>query len=213
MKKKLNVYLKFLNKKIIPYHLVFHLIFLFSCFSIQKKYNTIFINFNSEIHLIINRVGNQKILSNSFYKDPLDIIVNNISKKNSCNRICILEEDYNNITLIFEDSIVSFENMFDGLDNIKEVDLSNFDSSKVTSMAAMFRECKNIEKINFWNINTSSIINMERLFLSCTKLTSIDVFNFDASQVTTMKSMFARCNSIKTIDTSNFNTSKSRNNV
>ena len=208
MKKKLNGYLKFLIKKIIPYHLLFNLIFLFSCFSIQEKYNTIFKNYNSEIHLIINRVGNQKILSNSFYKDPLDIIVNNISKKNSCNRTCTLEENYNNITLIFEDPIVSFENMFDGLDNIKEVDLSNFDSSKVTSMAPMFRECKNIEKINFGNINTSSVINMERLFLSCTKLTSIDVFNFDTSQVTTMKSMFARCNSIKTIDTSNFNTSK-----
>ena len=56
--------------------------------------------------------------------------------------------------------------MFDGLDNIKEIDISDFDASKVTSMKYMFNGCKNLEKINFGNIKTSLVTNMENLFAS-----------------------------------------------
>ena len=41
--------------------------------------------------------------------------------------------------------------MFYGLLNIIEIDLSNFDLSKVTKMNMMFRNCDNLEYIKFNN--------------------------------------------------------------
>ena len=64
----------------------------------------------------------------------------------------LLEEDINNITIGFDDPIISCQNMFKDLDNIIEIDLSNFDTSKVINMAFMFLNCIRLEKINLWNI-------------------------------------------------------------
>ena len=83
---------------------------------------------------------------------------------------CNLEDNINNITIIFDDDINSCENMFKDLLNIKEVDLSNFDASKVTSMLSMFNGCNYLEKITFGNINTYSLQNMEYFFHNRTKL-------------------------------------------
>ena len=47
-------------------------------------------------------------------------------------KTCNLVGDKNNITLIFDTQIESCYEMFDGLTNIIEIDLSNFDASKVT---------------------------------------------------------------------------------
>ena len=98
--------------------------------------------------------------------------------------------------------------MFNGLVNLKEIDLSNLDFSKVTNMESMFKNCLNLSKINFGNINTSSVENMAQLFHNCTSLTSINVSNFNTSSVTNMNSMFRECNSLTSIDVSNFDTSK-----
>ena len=51
--------------------------------------------------------------------------------------------------------------MFEGVTTMKEIDLSNFDTSKVTTMASMFNQCVDLEKITFGNIVTSSVKNME----------------------------------------------------
>ena len=113
----------------------------------------------------------------------------------------------NNITIKFEDDIDSCENMFFALNNIIEIDLSNFDASKVVNMSSMFKNCTKLERIHFGKINTSSVKDMSSLFENCLKLTNIDLFNFDTSSVTTMNRMFSHCDSIILIDASSFNTS------
>ena len=100
------------------------------------------------------------------------------------------------------------ELMFKGIKNIIEVDLSNFDTSEVTSMKQMFYDCTNLKKINFGNISTSSIENMEYLFGLCSELTSIDLSYLDTSKVITMKSMFYECSNLKYLDLSNFDGSQ-----
>ena len=151
------------------------------------------------------------ILSESFYEYPSQVIVNDILSK-SCKKNCTMHCDLNNnVTLIFDREIISCANMFSGLKNIKEIDLSNFDTSKVIDMNSMFKECTNLEKINFGNINASSVKNMNNLFLSCENLMSINLSNFDTSSVTNMSGMFARCYKIKIIDASSFNTTKVEN--
>ncbi len=136
--------------------------------------------------------------------------MNNISKKNVCSKQCELEEDINYITLIFEEEITSCENMFKHC-NIKEINLSNFDTSKVTRMKSMFDHCENLEKITFGNINTSLVKNMYALFHYCSKLTALDLSNFDTSSTITMESMFSGCESLNYLNINNFNTSSVTN--
>ena len=97
--------------------------------------------------------------------------------------------------------------MFQGLENIVQIDLSNLDAAKVTSMESMFSGCRRLQKINFGNINTSSVNNMESLFSGCSLLTSIDLSNFDTSKVETMKKMFLDCSNIKNINFGDIDTS------
>ena len=111
---------------------------------------------NSEIHLVIQGSGKQKLLYNSFSKVPSEVLVNGF-KDESCSKTCNLVGDKNNITLKFDTQIESCYYMFYFVENIIEIDLSNFDASKVTDMRFMFRGCSNLEKIEFGNINTPSL--------------------------------------------------------
>ena len=159
-----------------------------------------------QISLIIEGQGSQYFLNESYYLEPNEVIVNS-QPRELCKKFCDFERDINFVIIRFNTQIESVANMFNGLTNIKEIDTSNFDFSKVTNMDSMFNGCSNLEKINFGNINTSLVENMERLFQNCISLTSINLSNFDTSLVTSMNSMFRECESLNSIDVSNFNTS------
>ena len=68
----------------------------------------------------------------------------------SCNKICQLIDEINNITLYFDEEINSCENMFNNLQNLTFIDLSSFDTSKVTNMHSMFFNYTNLKKNNIW---------------------------------------------------------------
>ena len=159
----------------------------------------------SEIKLVIRGRVNSNFLYNDFNPEPSEIIINKEIRYSGI-KSYTFTEDLNNVVIKFNESIISCENMFYGLTNIIEIDLSNFDTSKVKNMSSMFCECSSLEKIYFGNINTSSVKDMNNLFHYCNKLTSIDVSNFDTSSVTTMKAMFRACASLTFIDLSNFDT-------
>ena len=206
MNTKIIQFLQLKSGKIRYYFFLFYMLQLFTFFSTSKKYNIFFTS--SEIRLVINESGDKNVLYQYYYTTPSDVLVNGISKKENQNqKTYLLESDFNNITLIFENEIQTCNNMFKGLTYISEIDLSNFDSSKVTEMSNMFQGCSNLEKIIFGNINTSSVNSMENLFLNCKKLSSIDLSNFNTSKVEKMNGMFSGCSSIKYIDASSFQTS------
>ena len=167
-------------------------------------------SYQSEIHLVIKGSGNQELLNNIFKQFPSEVLVNGV-KDNSCNKTCHLNGDINYITLIYEEKITTCESMFCGLNNIIEIDLSNFDTSEVTSMYRMFKECSDLEKINFGNINTSSVTNMRTMFFKCPKIIKIDLSKFDTSKVATMYNMFLGCSELRYLDLSNFTISKETN--
>ena len=93
-------------------------------------------------------------------------------------------------------------------ENLISVDLSNFDTSKVTSMGQMFQGCINLKSVTFGdNFNTSNVINMYNMFYDCNGLTSLDLSNFNTSNVTTMSFMFYYCTNLTLLDLSSFDTS------
>ena len=107
---------------------------------------------------------------------------------------------------------------------ITEIDLSSFDTSKVTDMSYMFSGCANLQTINmngidlsnttnwhylfhgtsnlqnlYWNdIDTSNITNMGYLFGS-SGITNIDFSHIDTSKVTNMASIFSLCKQLESI--------------
>ena len=109
----------------------------------------------------------------------------------------------------------SCKDMFTNCRALKNLNLSNFDTSKVTSMGlgaftsnyGMFSDCSALTSLDVSNFDTSSVKNMYGMFWGCNKLTSLDVRNFNTSSVTKMSYMFNGCEVLTSLDLSNFNTS------
>lgn len=98
--------------------------------------------------------------------------------------------------------------LFWGCSNLNSVNLSAFDTSKVTDMSAMFVNCSNLNVLDITNLDTSKVVNMSGIFDGCESLKSIDLSSFDTSNVTDMSYMFRECKSLEKIDVSHFNTSQ-----
>ena len=117
----------------------------------------------------------------------------------------ILELDLSN----FDTSKVTrMDDMFYGMSNLATLNLSNFNTSKVTRMDGMFRDMSNLTTLNLSSFNTSKVIDMQSMFENMSNLTSLDLSNFDTSQVTNMYFMFCGMSSLTTLDLSNFDTSR-----
>ena len=98
--------------------------------------------------------------------------------------------------------------MFSGCNSLTSLDVSQFDTSKVTDMYGMFNGCNSITSLDVSQFDTSNVTNMNRMFESCNSLTSLDVSHFDTSKVTGMQGMFEKNISITSLDLSSFDTSK-----
>ena len=88
------------------------------------------------------------------------------------------------------------------------LDLRHFDTSNVTDMTAMFSDCSLLTDLDISSFDTSKVTSMARMFMYETHLTYLDLSNFDTSNVTDMSGMFMGCPKLDTVDVSSFNTSK-----
>ena len=109
------------------------------------------------------------------------------------------------ITLEFDEKKSNYDSMFKEIDNIVSIDLSDFDTTGVTSMKSMFQSCNSLESINFKNVDTSSVQIMTSMFEGCKSLVSLDLSSLNTENVLYMDNMFKACKNIKTIDLTNFN--------
>ena len=92
--------------------------------------------------------------------------------------------------------------------NILELDLSSFDTSKVTNMYYMFSGMDRLTSLKLSSFDTSQVTNMSCMFSHMSSLTSLDLSNFNTSQVTNMTNMFSDIPNLTSLDLSSFNTSK-----
>ena len=117
----------------------------------------------------------------------------------------ILDVDLSN----FDTSQVTTMNqMFNSMEKLTSLDLSNFDTSKVTNMYAMFSDMRSLTTLNLSSFDTSKVTNMRSMFLDVSRLTSLNISNFNTSKVTDMGLMFYDMSSLTSLNLSNFNTSK-----
>ena len=162
----------------------------------------------SIIDLKIKGKDFQQILGSDLLPD-LIYLNGNITIIDNSGKIFIeSDNEINKVTLIWNQKINNCEFLFQFSSNITEIDLSNFDTSIVTSMISMFENCENLEYIRFGNINTSSVLYMSNMFSNCLSLLSLDLSKFDTSKVLYMQNMFYQCFLLTSLDITNFNTSK-----
>lgn len=88
------------------------------------------------------------------------------------------------------------------------LDVSDIDTSKVTTMSYMFANCSNLTDLDISNFNTSSLTNASYMFSSCSKLANLDLGNFNTTNVTNLDNMFNGCSKLTSLDLSNWSNPK-----
>ena len=110
---------------------------------------------------------------------------------------------------VFDTSkVTGMSSMFNTCSALTSLDVSGFNTSNVTGMRSMFNRCSALKSLGVSNFDTSKVTDMSVMFNNCSALTSLDLSNFNTSNVTDMSSMFDHCSALTSLDLSNFNTTK-----
>ena len=98
--------------------------------------------------------------------------------------------------------------MFNNCIILPSLDLSNFNTAKVTNMSCMFKNCKELSSLTLSeSFNTVNVTNMSSMFYGCSQLSSLDLSNFNTENVTDMSYMFSGCQKLSSLTLSeSFNT-------
>ena len=107
--------------------------------------------------------------------------------------------------------VTSMYYMFYGCNNLTQLDVSNWDTSQVTTMYGTFNGCKYITELDVSNWDTGRVESMYGMFDGCKYITELDLSNWDTGRVTSMYGMFNNCSSLTELDVSNFDTSQLTN--
>ena len=106
--------------------------------------------------------------------------------------------------------VTDMNGMFYRCNNLKEIKgLENWDVSNVTNMSNMFSKCKSLVTLNLTGWDTSNVTSMFSMFYECTAITSINgLENLNTSNVTSMSYMFGTCKALTSLNLTSFDTSK-----
>ncbi len=117
-------------------------------------------------------------------------------------------ERYNVTSITLEGPVVFKGNctqLFSEFTYAVSINLSQADTTAVTSMAGLFQYDYNLEKvITGTGFQTTSVTDMNHMFFGCSSLTNFDFSALNTSQVTDMSNMFYNCCSLKTLNVSSF---------
>lgn len=100
------------------------------------------------------------------------------------------------------------EYMFSWCSGLTSLDVSNWDTGKVTEMTWMFHGCSGLTSLDVSNWNTSNVTKMDDMFNACSGLISLDVSKWNTGSVTDMSNMFEDCKGLTSLDVSKWNTGK-----
>ncbi|TYV60627.1 BspA family leucine-rich repeat surface protein [Listeria monocytogenes] len=136
------------------------------------------------------------------------VLEDKVFASGSCNslfyRIAVKNLDLSNLDT---SGVTDMNGMF-LLNAATSLDLSSFDTSQVTNMSAMFYNI-GATSLDLSNFDTSQVTDMHGMFWD-SLTTSLDVSNFDTGQVTDMGNMF-NGSDVTSLDVSSFDTSQVTN--
>ena len=104
-------------------------------------------------------------------------------------------------------NVVNMGRMFAVNLSIRSLDLSSFNTGKVTTMNDMFNSMTSLTHIDFGaNFDTSNVTDMTGMFYQSTSLVNLDLSHFNTRKVKSMNSMFSQMSGLTILDISNFET-------
>lgn len=95
--------------------------------------------------------------------------------------------------------VTSMAYMFTYCTKLTELDVSNFDTLNVTSFTSMFHALKSLTKLNVSNFNTEKATSFNGMFRESTNLKSLDLSNFKSSLGVDMTNMFYNCTNLESV--------------
>lgn len=105
------------------------------------------------------------------------------------------------------EKVTTMATMFEKSKNLHSIKLpKGFIGSSVTNLNATFRGCESLTELDLSVSNTENVKDMNEMFYDCKALSKLDLTDFKTGQVTTMESMFCGCSTLATLDVSSFNT-------
>ena len=88
--------------------------------------------------------------------------------------------------------------LFYGCSYLKIINVSTWDTPKVTNMEDMFNGCSSLEEINLSNFITSNVTSMDRMFFGCSSLEKINLNEFETKKIKEFNDMFTGCKGLQT---------------
>lgn len=102
-------------------------------------------------------------------------------------------------------STVDCTGMFSTCEALTSINLSDWNKSKVSSMANMFENCTGLTGFNFSEFTVDTCTDASYMFKGCTGITAIQMSGFKANALTDCHGMFEGCSSLASADFSGFN--------
>lgn len=102
-------------------------------------------------------------------------------------------------------------NQYSNSKSIKNIDLSDYDTSSIEDMRAMFNRCSSLSTLDLSNFDTSKVYDMFFMFKDCWSLQKLDLSNFDTTRLKYTCGMFHNCRNLKELDLSSFDIRKVEN--
>lgn len=105
------------------------------------------------------------------------------------------------------EKVTNMVTMFENSKHLRSLKLpKGFIGSSVTNLKATFIGCESLTELDLSGSNSENVTNMSEMFYGCKALSKLDLTSFKTGQVTTMENMFCDCSTLETLDVSSFNT-------
>ena len=102
------------------------------------------------------------------------------------------------------DNVTDFSDMFCSCNDLIDLNVDGFDTSKAKDFHGMFQGCIKLTQLNVKHFNVDNVLHMSCLFSRCLRLKVINLESWDFSQVSEANEMFAYCEKLEKI-IANFN--------
>lgn len=101
---------------------------------------------------------------------------------------------------LYTEDTTDFTFMFGNCKKLEEIkNIEYIDTSNATSIQGMFGYCYLLKNINLVNFDTKKVSNMIETFVHCTSLEELDLSTWNTENVTNTRAMFGGCSNLKTI--------------
>ena len=156
-----------------------------------KEYSENYSSIEIEIKLVKNKYDHFINIKNE-NKGYYHIYFNNNKEEIKRNYID-KDEKIENIKIIIDYQIKSFESLFENCYIIDSIYFKKFYRNNINNMSFMFYNCSSLKELNLNNFNTNNVTNMGGMFARCSLLKELNLNNFNTNNVTNMKYMFSEC--------------------